>query len=176
MEEAARAGTILKSAGAVKLNIGALGNLVPQLHLHVIARQPGDPAWPGPVWGHSSRRSPYEAAARAARHRAGNALVNHKRAIFGALAGNTSLRTLVPPATEMSCRLEPPDTSAVVAALKMPRTRQARIFIICWERRCANPVSSRVRNPPPHRPPACSSSSIRPGWAWSRITRRQIRP
>lgn len=34
-----------------KLNIGALGNMVPQLHVHVIARYKGDPAWPNPVWG-----------------------------------------------------------------------------------------------------------------------------
>ena len=34
-----------------KINVGALGNLVPQLHIHVIARHRGDPAWPGPVWG-----------------------------------------------------------------------------------------------------------------------------
>jgi diadenosine tetraphosphate (Ap4A) HIT family hydrolase len=34
-----------------KLNIAALGNLVPQLHVHVIARQQEDPAWPSPVWG-----------------------------------------------------------------------------------------------------------------------------
>lgn len=34
-----------------KLNIGALGNLVPQLHIHHIARFTGDPAWPAPVWG-----------------------------------------------------------------------------------------------------------------------------
>ena len=37
--------------GAAKMNIGALGNLVPQLHVHVVARGPGDGAWPGPVWG-----------------------------------------------------------------------------------------------------------------------------
>lgn len=36
---------------ADKMNIGALGNLVPQLHVHVIARHEGDPCWPGPVWG-----------------------------------------------------------------------------------------------------------------------------
>lgn len=36
-----------------KLNVGALGNLVPQLHVHVIARFRSDAAWPGPVWGHS---------------------------------------------------------------------------------------------------------------------------
>jgi diadenosine tetraphosphate (Ap4A) HIT family hydrolase len=62
MEEAARAGRIVGG----KLNIGALGNVVPQLHLHVVARHPGDPAWPGPVWGHS-QAAPYEAEARAAR-------------------------------------------------------------------------------------------------------------
>ncbi len=39
----------------LKLNIGALGNIVRQLHLHVLLRQEGDPAWPGPVWGHSPR-------------------------------------------------------------------------------------------------------------------------
>lgn len=36
-----------------KLNVGALGNVTPQLHVHVIGRRIGDPAWPGPVWGHS---------------------------------------------------------------------------------------------------------------------------
>ena len=34
-----------------KLNIGALGNQVPQLHVHVIARYQADKAWPNPVWG-----------------------------------------------------------------------------------------------------------------------------
>lgn len=34
-----------------KINIGALGNLVPQLHIHVIARFENDETWPGPVWG-----------------------------------------------------------------------------------------------------------------------------
>ncbi len=34
-----------------KLNIGALGNVVVQLHVHVVARRHGDPNWPGPVWG-----------------------------------------------------------------------------------------------------------------------------
>jgi diadenosine tetraphosphate (Ap4A) HIT family hydrolase len=34
-----------------KINIGALGNLVEQLHVHVVARHPEDAAWPGPVWG-----------------------------------------------------------------------------------------------------------------------------
>ena len=39
--------------GVEKLNVGNLGNMVPQLHVHVIGRRKGDPAWPGPVWGHS---------------------------------------------------------------------------------------------------------------------------
>ena len=38
-----------------KLNIGALGNVVSQLHVHVVARFASDPAWPGPVWGHGER-------------------------------------------------------------------------------------------------------------------------
>lgn len=47
--------TALKSAtGATKINVGALGNIVRQLHVHVIARNEGDAAWPGPVWGHGS--------------------------------------------------------------------------------------------------------------------------
>jgi diadenosine tetraphosphate (Ap4A) HIT family hydrolase len=42
-----------------KLNVGALGNLVPQLHVHVVARRATDPAWPGPVWGYGAA-VPYE--------------------------------------------------------------------------------------------------------------------
>ena len=34
-----------------KLNVAALGNMVPQLHIHHIVRYRSDPAWPGPVWG-----------------------------------------------------------------------------------------------------------------------------
>ena len=41
-----------------KLNIAAIGNLVPQLHLHHVVRYTGDPAWPKPVWGHAPAR-PY---------------------------------------------------------------------------------------------------------------------
>ncbi|MFC3052045.1 HIT domain-containing protein [Kordiimonas pumila] len=37
--------------GADKMNVAALGNMVPQLHVHIIARFKADPAWPGPVWG-----------------------------------------------------------------------------------------------------------------------------
>jgi diadenosine tetraphosphate (Ap4A) HIT family hydrolase len=48
-----------------KLNLGALGNVVPQLHVHVVGRFRSDPAWPGPVWGHGTR-SPYPDHAAAA--------------------------------------------------------------------------------------------------------------
>jgi diadenosine tetraphosphate (Ap4A) HIT family hydrolase len=41
-----------------KLNLGALGNIVRQLHVHVVARRMDDPAWPGPVWG-SGRAEAY---------------------------------------------------------------------------------------------------------------------
>lgn len=44
---------------AKSMNVAALGNVVAQLHVHHIARYEGDPAWPGPVWGHSSA-IPYE--------------------------------------------------------------------------------------------------------------------
>lgn len=37
--------------GAEKMNVAALGNMVPQLHVHIIARFGADPAWPGPIWG-----------------------------------------------------------------------------------------------------------------------------
>ena len=43
-----------------KLNVAALGNMVPQLHLHHIVRHAGDPAWPAPVWGKLPPR-PYTA-------------------------------------------------------------------------------------------------------------------
>jgi diadenosine tetraphosphate (Ap4A) HIT family hydrolase len=52
MTEIARVARALKEVtGCNKLNIAALGNVVPQLHVHVIARRDGDAAWPRPVWG-----------------------------------------------------------------------------------------------------------------------------
>lgn len=49
-----------------KLNVAALGNVVEQLHVHVIARHVGDPAWPAPVWGRQPP-TPYSPQAREAR-------------------------------------------------------------------------------------------------------------
>ena len=47
-------GDYLKSKGRYyKTNIGMLGNVVSQLHLHLVLRKKSDPAWPGPVWGHN---------------------------------------------------------------------------------------------------------------------------
>jgi diadenosine tetraphosphate (Ap4A) HIT family hydrolase len=54
----------LKAATACdKLNIAAIGNLVPQLHVHIVARRRDDPAWPKPVWGTVPAR-PYDLAER----------------------------------------------------------------------------------------------------------------
>ncbi|MGE0008906.1 MAG: HIT domain-containing protein [Parvibaculaceae bacterium] len=46
-----------------KINVGALGNIVRQMHVHVVARFDTDAAWPGPVWGQGAG-VPYESAAR----------------------------------------------------------------------------------------------------------------
>jgi len=43
--------TLARHFSADKLNIAALGNVVPQLHIHHIVRYQNDPAWPAPVWG-----------------------------------------------------------------------------------------------------------------------------
>ena len=59
-----------------KVNLGALGNVVPQLHVHVVGRFRSDPAWPGPVWG-SGPRAPYP-------DHAATALVERAGALFSA--------------------------------------------------------------------------------------------
>lgn len=46
---------------ADKINVAALGNMVPQLHIHIVARFTTDPAWPKPVWGNLPP-SPYSEA------------------------------------------------------------------------------------------------------------------
>ena len=52
------ADTLKAETACDKLNIAALGNVVPQLHVHIIARSQNDPAWPRPVWGHAAA-TPY---------------------------------------------------------------------------------------------------------------------
>ncbi|WP_374573864.1 HIT domain-containing protein [Phenylobacterium sp.] len=64
MDEILAAGRAARAAGTAlgrpveKLNVGALGNVTPQLHVHVVGRRADDPAWPGPVWGQGEAR-PY---------------------------------------------------------------------------------------------------------------------
>ena len=50
--------TLKNVTRCTKINTGALGNIVRQLHVHVIARSEGDANWPGPVWGYDHRK-PY---------------------------------------------------------------------------------------------------------------------
>jgi diadenosine tetraphosphate (Ap4A) HIT family hydrolase len=61
LAEINQAGALLRQhfAPIDKLNIGALGNIVRQLHVHVVGRREGDAAWPGPVWGVGGARRPY---------------------------------------------------------------------------------------------------------------------
>jgi diadenosine tetraphosphate (Ap4A) HIT family hydrolase len=57
MDEILAAGRAARAVGealgrpAAKLNVGQLGNVTPQLHVHIVGRRPDDAAWPGPVWG-----------------------------------------------------------------------------------------------------------------------------
>jgi diadenosine tetraphosphate (Ap4A) HIT family hydrolase len=52
MREIAQASSTLQAVTECeKLNVAAIGNVVPQLHVHVVARRHSDPAWPKPVWG-----------------------------------------------------------------------------------------------------------------------------
>ncbi|OUR90189.1 hypothetical protein A9Q81_19525 [Gammaproteobacteria bacterium 42_54_T18] len=57
-ESSVLAKTLMSTFSQEKMNIGALGNVVSQLHVHHVARHQNDPAWPGPVWGHS-QAEPY---------------------------------------------------------------------------------------------------------------------
>ncbi len=45
-----------------KVNFAALGNVVPQLHIHIIGRKPGDDCWPAPVWGNLNGAAEYKPA------------------------------------------------------------------------------------------------------------------
>lgn len=63
MGEIGLASRAIKAAtGCDKINVAALGNVVPQLHVHVIARGRSDPAWPKPVWGAVPPRAYSESA------------------------------------------------------------------------------------------------------------------
>lgn len=51
---------LMKQCQGDKLNIATLGNMVPQLHIHVVARFKSDPAWPKPIWGASNAKPYYK--------------------------------------------------------------------------------------------------------------------
>jgi len=60
MRESSQLAAVIESEfKADKINIAALGNMVPQLHVHHIVRYKTDPAWPAPVWG-KFPAAPYE--------------------------------------------------------------------------------------------------------------------
>ena len=60
-------GGVLKThCDAIKINTAAIGNMVPQLHVHIVARHDNDAAWPQPIWGRGEMQSLNEAT-RAAR-------------------------------------------------------------------------------------------------------------
>lgn len=66
LAEINQAGNLIRAVPSIqKLNIGALGNIVRQLHVHLVGRHEGDAAWPGPVWGHGQAER-YDDAAIAA--------------------------------------------------------------------------------------------------------------
>jgi diadenosine tetraphosphate (Ap4A) HIT family hydrolase len=63
MAEVVRVSRVLKDVtGCDKLNVAAIGNVVPQLHVHIVGRNKGDPLWPKPIWGAAPLR-PGEAVA-----------------------------------------------------------------------------------------------------------------
>ena len=80
IEEAAAVSAAMQRVfGADKMNVATLGNMVPQLHVHCIAREEGDAAWPGAVWG-AHPPTAYDAAALSAR-------LAELRAAFAAIDG-----------------------------------------------------------------------------------------
>ncbi|MFT5504654.1 MAG: diadenosine tetraphosphate (Ap4A) HIT family hydrolase [Gammaproteobacteria bacterium] len=58
IESSALGEAMMNALGGDKLNIGAIGNMVPQLHIHHIVRKTDDACWPAPVWGAVSAK-PY---------------------------------------------------------------------------------------------------------------------
>ncbi|MGA0602540.1 HIT domain-containing protein [Caulobacter sp. KR2-114] len=80
MEEAVLAGAAVRAMGEAagravfKLNLAALGNVTPQLHVHVVGRRTDDAAWPGPVWGVTGA-GPYDDSGRARARQAALAIL-----------------------------------------------------------------------------------------------------
>ena len=74
--EIAAVSSVLSELGATKINVAALGNMVPQLHVHVIGRTADDEAWPGPVWNAGTVEACDMAVVEAWRDRIKNALAD----------------------------------------------------------------------------------------------------
>jgi len=63
LSEASRISRFIKQyLNYPKMNFAAIGNVVPQLHLHIVGRNPNDPCWPAPVWGHLIETADYSDA------------------------------------------------------------------------------------------------------------------
>ena len=109
MEEICTASRALQDeTGAEKMNVGALGNAVAQLHIHVVARSSGDAAWPGPVWG-SGAAEPYRSGL-------DEALADRLAAAFGFRRGGPAGRTPETAAFARS-RMTPSDFAKSAATL-----------------------------------------------------------
>ena len=62
LSESAVIGQMIKRRlGYAKINFAAIGNVVPQLHMHIVGRKPDDPCWPAPVWGNLTESREYPA-------------------------------------------------------------------------------------------------------------------
>jgi len=82
MRESSRLASVLADLfEADKMNVAALGNAVPQLHLHHVVRYRDDPAWPGPIWGKLPAK-PYGA----------EAIKEMTEQLKGALSGDVDFR------------------------------------------------------------------------------------
>ena len=86
MEDAARLCEAVETiTQCTSVNVAMLGNVVRQLHCHVVARREDDPAWPGPVWGHGTRE-PLDDGERARRMVALRTHLGFDRAPYGKAA------------------------------------------------------------------------------------------
>ena len=137
IEEVARACEIVRALPDVeKVNVGALGNIVRQLHIHIVGRNARDFAWPGPVWGAGLSRA-YQALER-------EALLARLKDDFSAVAA-VGKRLAAPTPLPTSASIFPwPRPSSPAPSSRRPSSAPPS-----WRRSCAR-----------------CSSALRPGRAW----------
>lgn len=88
MRESCRLAEVMNDLfNPVKMNVAALGNVVPQLHLHHVARFTTDAAWPKPIWGAVEAKPYSEAALKTLVERLRNALSSKDFEIINSLEG-----------------------------------------------------------------------------------------